>query len=289
MTHAEALSIHSTAALREKILSKELRQLHSVGIQEIAKFYDRHFKIKFSECMQGIGSLWEIHERRHVLVHRLGRADQQYRHKYHYTKKAPLTVEPSYLRDAFAVIESLVESVVKKATEVASAQQEGITAEPATLEVELEVAAASEAAGRLLSRRFHFVVNSRTAGDRTVALSDILVLSRKGEQGRVLVLSGEREDVRGYLNEIKKCEKKGLLSVLGITIHGQASELLSEPRDSTLPLATLEEIARRLPKRPWPKSIHKEVARAIGVSNTQCSRAMTQILNDERLLSLVAT
>ena len=289
MTHAEALSITNSANLRERIISKELRQLHSVGIKDIAKYYERHMGIKFPELLKNISHLWEMHDRRHILVHRIGRADQAYRHKYGYFNKGPLSIDKDYISTAISTIASFVDTLTSKIATLLQDDRNENNSEQDVLEIEIEVETASDESENLLLPSYPFIVKDRLKGDHGALLGDILAYSREGDEGSVLLLHGDRETVRTYLQELKKLEKKGLLSLTRKDILTVPKGRIKPEPPTTLDAETIEEIARRLPEQPWPKGIHKEIAQTLSISNTQCSRAINKILCEDSLLSLVGS
>jgi hypothetical protein len=287
LTHAEALSVASSAHLRERVLLKELRQLHSAGIKDIAKYYERRMEIKFPELLDGISRLWEMHDRRHLLVHQLGRADQAYRHKYGYARKGPLSIDEGYLSEAINTIIEFADTLEPKVTALLSDLHNREGADRNVFELEIEVETASDEAEHLFLPSYPFIVNDRATGERGALLSDILAYSRDGEEGVVLLLCSDRETVLAYLSELKKLEKRGLLSIIRKDIHKAPKDGMQDEPPTNLDRDTIEEIARRLPAQPWSKGIHKEIAQALSISNTQCSRAIKTILRDDSLLSLV--
>ena len=287
LTHAEALSMSSTAQPRERILSTELRQLHSAGVREVAKYYERHMGIRFPDLIDDFTRLLELHDRRHLLVHRLGRADQSYRHKYGYDKKGVLSIATDYLQNALQTISEFADALQ---TEVASLLAAGVDRDSEAqnaFEVEIEIATASDEAEHLLAPSYGFVVNDRVVGERGVVLNDILAYSRASDGWTTQVLCGDRETVRSYLREVKRLSKRGLLSVVREVVHEDPIGERRRQRPMTLDRGTVERIARLLPVKPWPTGVHKEIAMALSISNTQCSRAITAILRDESLSSLV--
>jgi hypothetical protein len=64
------------------VVSKKLRQLTSGGLEEIRKWYTGTVGIDLLAPGQGLADIQEIHDRRHLFVHRSGYADAQYSARY---------------------------------------------------------------------------------------------------------------------------------------------------------------------------------------------------------------
>ncbi len=80
---AQALSYPSIESLQEDIVGREIRQLTSGGLTEFEKFYRSRFGIDFKALGSGYyEKILEIHDRRHLYVHRNGICDEHYSSKY---------------------------------------------------------------------------------------------------------------------------------------------------------------------------------------------------------------
>lgn len=287
LTYGEILSCDDISRIRNKVLSIELRQLHSKGLREIAKYYEGTLGLRFSEITSHLDVLWEMIDRRHLLVHRLGRADEAYRHKYNYRGKGALSADDTYLKEALDLIEQFSAALKVQVAEILSSKI-SVNEDSDRVEIEIEVETASEEGERAVAPEFPFVVNDRKAGEHGAKLADILAYRRRGQDERkVLVLNGSRETVNSYISELKKRQRKGLLSVV-------RKEVLMAPgvplgfRSSSLDRQALEAIALSLPPEPWPAGLHKDIAARLRISNSEASRALRTISSDESLRSLVA-
>jgi len=97
-SQAELLSLKSTSEIFARIIKKECRKLSSGGFIDIIKYYKRHFEIDLADFAPGKSKMEEYHDRRHLLVHGLGKTDQQYREKYNTTKQG-ITIDEVYFND----------------------------------------------------------------------------------------------------------------------------------------------------------------------------------------------
>ncbi|MFA7302828.1 MAG: hypothetical protein WC030_03715 [Candidatus Paceibacterota bacterium] len=95
-TREQILSFASMDDLQRSLIDQDCRQLSSGGFQEITTFYRSKFQIDYRSLHPGINVLNEYHDRRHLLVHKLGQVDDGYRHRYSSTAKL-LSVDMPYL------------------------------------------------------------------------------------------------------------------------------------------------------------------------------------------------
>ncbi|SRR5208282_3226394 len=82
MSYAELLQIDQTSGVRAYIVNKGLRGLTSGGIEEIRRFYQKRLSFDIVAKTPDYEKIAEIHQRRHLYVHRGGRADGQYIRKF---------------------------------------------------------------------------------------------------------------------------------------------------------------------------------------------------------------
>ncbi len=79
---AQILSYGSIEEIQTEILNGECRQLTSSGFNYARKYYEKRFGIRFSDCSVPITEIEELHERRHLLVHRSGHIDSQFQKRF---------------------------------------------------------------------------------------------------------------------------------------------------------------------------------------------------------------
>ncbi len=79
---AKILSFRSIEEIQNEIIAAECRQLTSQGFNYARKYYEKRFGIYFSKCSVDIVEIEELHERRHIIVHRGGKIDTQYQKRF---------------------------------------------------------------------------------------------------------------------------------------------------------------------------------------------------------------
>lgn len=99
---AQLLSFQNIEELYDDIIQNECRQLTSRGFAYIGKYFDARFGIHFSEAPVEISSIREMHERRHLFVHRLGVIDVRYQQIFapELTAGEQLNVSEEYFQES---------------------------------------------------------------------------------------------------------------------------------------------------------------------------------------------
>lgn len=87
--------------LEKEYINKLVNKYSRGGLVELKKFYENNLNVKLSsfykieqEITYTYKEIEKLHDTRHLIIHQLGKTDQQYRDKYNYSKKTiQLTVE----------------------------------------------------------------------------------------------------------------------------------------------------------------------------------------------------
>lgn len=175
--------MQSISEAYSKIVYSELRQLTSRGFSEIAKYYKTRIKVDLMTLDIPWPRLTEAHDRRHILVHRLGKTDQAYRHRYNTTAKM-VSIDENYLFNSFQIILSFAEILVAKIKQ--SANNANLQRKNQSHKIaEIEIKPITSMGGQVLEPLFNF-----DATDRIVALSDIAVNITQKEESTYLRLVG---------------------------------------------------------------------------------------------------
>lgn len=269
---AELLSIKSPADIFNKIINKETRKLTSGGFNDIIKYYKKHFDIELSSFTPGKTKMEEYHERRHLLVHRLGKTDQQYRSKYN-TKSQSITVEETYLTDCiqdFKDFSILVQTQVKyKLKNELKENKSKVKVVESKSTITIEV---------LNENVDYFEANYEFwGGDEFSMFSNILDSKKQIEINKFEIeISGTERQILAYIRIIKRADRNNQLNAEFHKVKVLKSINKSEPR--FLDEKTILQIKEKLPEQPWETGIHKKVALELGLSNKLVSIAIQQLI-----------
>lgn len=274
-SHAELLSMNSPAELLNKVINKEVRKLTSGGFGDIIKYYKKHFEIELASFTPGKSKMEEYHDRRHLLVHRLGKTDQQYRDKYK-TTKPTITIEEQYLLDCFEDFKNFAELVnyqvfYKLKNDFAPKNNLAKCVER-KLQVEVEFLNGKEPS--FLDDSYEF-----WAGDDFSMFADILD-ERKYISDKIFIfnLSGTFRQIKSFSRILRRAQKQKEVQLTKVseisTLPGDIATKSRRVLDNEL----LEEIKAKLPKQPWQKGIHKIIATELNLTNSLVSAAIQQFM-----------
>ncbi len=267
-TQAELLSARSISYILSKIINRECRRLTSRGFYEVIKYYKSRFNIDLASIKPGKTAMGEYHERRHLLVHRLGKTDAQYRKNYGFTGRK-VSVDEEYLLQSFDDFEYFIDQVnqaisthIEKITDL---KQQNATS-PSALYRIIKNTAVEPA---IFNEEFQFWV-----GDELYFFKDIIGKKQYiGDREFELLLIGNEEVLRNFTKFIRRAEKKGhivarILSSTGLKITKLAK----------LDEVLIQRVKESLPEQPWPKGIHKEIATKLNASNRKVSSAIQTLI-----------
>ena len=111
-------------SLEEKFIEEKIGNLHRQGFNEIKRYYKKTFNVDFDSYNISINSsnysikdMYKIHDIRHLLVHRLGRTDEQFRSEHNYSGKIIVLSEEEvilYLQIIDGFVDFLKGALIKK-------------------------------------------------------------------------------------------------------------------------------------------------------------------------------
>ncbi|MCY1002812.1 hypothetical protein OWM54_37250 [Myxococcus sp. MISCRS1] len=259
--YGRLVSFTSLSDLFATIINKECRRLQNQGFSEIVKFYQKIVGIKIPD-VQGGNRLKEMYERRHLLVHRLGKTDEKYRHTYG-TQAKTITIDDQYLVESFATVLAFCMEMWDRAHGLLAHPEPSRREPPVTITI--EAVPFSKRAQEALSERFSFADPS---GERIIRLKDI-ELSRTSTHGTErLVLKGENEHLKQYLRHLKKLVRKDELQLIE-TVKDRL-DLRDYKREkilSSLSPDFVKRVEALIPQQlPLPTSFYRDAAAQLSLS-----------------------
>jgi hypothetical protein len=82
LSQRQLLAMARDKSVKSHIVDKTARALTGGGLEEIRKFYQQMLALDISTPSVSYAEIEEIHQRRHLYIHRSGYADRQYVHQY---------------------------------------------------------------------------------------------------------------------------------------------------------------------------------------------------------------
>nr|WP_297767931.1 Ig-like domain-containing protein [uncultured Butyrivibrio sp.] len=269
----ELLSCEDISLLHEKYIRGKCRNLHSGGFEEIQKYYKKVFATDFSTyCTQidgksyGLPFITQYHQRRHLIVHRLGKTDEQYRKKYN-TGELTIRLNEEDLSAFFQVLNSFGGFIERHLSSY-------ILTEPKQNVVEIVFEIVDDSVAECIEPAYEIKIKK----DHTIPLS--MILKSKEELFNdvyKVVLNGSFQYMRRYYKKLQKFESAGKIKGLQISCVSQEQK---QRKHKQYPWNEVEMVIALLPERPWKKNIHKEIARHLGWSNNKVSGIIDYIINE---------
>ncbi|MBM3120110.1 MAG: hypothetical protein FJ006_11315 [Chloroflexi bacterium] len=265
---AELLSAESLSDIFTRVIVRECRSLHGGGFGEIKKYYRKTLGIDFAVLVDVL-KLEEYHDRRHLLVHQLGKTDTIYQKK-HNTKQKTVTVDEKDLLESIDVLLAFANSVNERLDDICK-DVSPAKIKPANYNCKLILILETESARNFVLPTWQF-----WADNRLVFLRDILTSSRYLDEGTIeLDLQGDQTPIKNYLKQLKKYEKTGELTILAREAHNLEPCKLSAD--------DIVRIRTSLPAKPWPVNIHKTIALGLGLKTSEVYKAINQIIKEDDL------
>lgn len=258
----ELIANNSPTSIYSKIINRETRRLTSGGFNEFIKYYKKRFSIDLSSIEPGYKVMNEYHDRRNILVHRLGYTDESYRRKYNSSQKK-VAVDPEYISGLLDDIDRFSSQVAGKVESFISEHDfDGISHKSKLV---ADIHFLKEKVPACLQPNFQF-----WADDEYVVMTDLLTETSPAEDGRTRYYFSGSDRALNHLKRKLKKEQKNL----NISIIYAVDRVREERKRKSIPNHQIDAIKNELPDQPWPRGIHKEVARKLGLSNGLVSAAI---------------
>lgn len=267
LSQEDLIANNSPAKIFNRIINKETRQLTSGGFKEFIKYYKKRFNIDLSSISPGYQVMNEYHDRRHILVHRLGQTDEQYRKKYR-TEDKNLKVGAEYIEKLLSDISKFCAEVENQINTIISGYSSKGSVYNARFAIDIlfiknEIPAC-------LQPDFQY-----WADDEYVAMTDILIGTSPAEEGRTrYYFSGSDRALRKLKSYLRREIKKLKISIL---VNVDRVRILKKQKN--ISEVNLKLVHEKLPAQPWSKGIHKDIATELGFSNGVVSAAIDVLIS----------
>jgi hypothetical protein len=266
LSQEELIANNTPTKIYGKIINRETRKLTSGGFNEFIKYYKKRFSIDLSQVSPGYKRMNEYHDIRHILVHRLGQTDEAFRRKYH-TDSQQISVDTLLLNSLFDDLETFAVQAEEKIGELID--------EYADIDTEYNARYVTDILlldGDLpncLHPSYQF-----WADDEYVMMTDVLLGTSLAKEGRVrYYFNGSDRALRHLKRKLRREHKKLSISVSDVVVAFRFDK-----KQRLVPEDVISLVRNELPDQPWPKGIHKEIAKKHGLSNAKVSAAIDALI-----------
>jgi hypothetical protein len=244
----------------------------SGGFSEIVKYYKKTLLIDIAEIKPKREIIEEYHQRRHLLVHRLGKTDQFYRDRYNFSEPN-ITVEKYYLEHCFEDFREFAHEIhnqikikldnnfyIKKTKQKSEAK----------CKIVLDLTSKKI---NIFDLNYEFL-----SGDSITRFGNLFEQKIKHENNtETIIISGTKIEILAYTNILNAEIKRGKIKA---EVETKFSQKDSEKPKKELTQYLIDKIKSRLPEQPWIKNQHKKTARELGLSNKTVSRAIEMLIEE---------
>ena len=258
------LSANSIGTLWGELITKKCRSLQAQGFNTVKKFYEKTFHFDFSSLISEVSFLNKIYDMRHLLVHKLGHTDEEYRKKYNYPNKF-ISVSTEDLECAFASLIKLSEFIDQSTIKLIQ-DEENYFNKPFIYYTEI----------LLLTENIPLIFNhdySFSYDNKFYLFKDIAQNFFISEKKITLRLAGKKEVIKNFLKIISSLEKEEEIKILNKKTEKD------DLTDLNLYIApeSYNKIKEKVTGGEILKESEKEFAKELGLSKSRLHRAIKQI------------
>ncbi|MGE4514806.1 MAG: hypothetical protein AB7E26_13490 [Chryseobacterium sp.] len=204
----QILNFPSLTDIEDEILTKETRRLTSGGLEESFKYFKKRFNIDFKNLGINFRLIEEIHERRHLFVHRNGSCDSQYLAKYpesSFSVGKIIKLEHQYIINSINIILDFAKLLNEKILDLFPTSKRKLKKE---IGIKTYTTGDHKIMIELLSNSASYDVNNDLLNDEIVNIKvpllnyviQYFIIDRKV----ILFLSANDEDLRNIMYTIKQ-------------------------------------------------------------------------------------
>lgn len=245
--HNELLSMNSTADIFSKLIQDQLRKLKNGGLDELVLYYKEVFKIEIDKNSDLYLRLIKYHKQRHILIHRLGKVDDEYKKKYSYNF-SHLNINETILLECledFMTFVNEIETSLKEKIKIDFHKIEQPKKIEKQYRIKIEILKGNP---EILKDEFQFSID-----DKFFTLSKIL-RDRDSIDAKNLILNiaGKSLEVEQYKLLLEKEASRNKIKLEYL--------IKKEKQQAPLSKEILKKIKDALPPTPWQAGISSELA-----------------------------
>jgi hypothetical protein len=260
--------------IRNEFLSSIYRKITSGGVNETKKIFNKTLSIDF-EKVKGYDKTKIIYDYRHLLVHRLGKTDEQFRKK-HSTNVRKITLTSDIIEKSFIDFYEFNEQLSYAVQEVIDCHNVQL---PRIKDQYLKYTIKSLDGNikRYINPDLTFI-----AEDEVVKLADLIEQYYVEANILHLSISGSDYVVLAFRSIITDLKKKCLIDIIE---SGSVQNV--QKKNVQITQEEIDSVKKLLPEQPWKTGIHKEIAQQLGYSHIKVSTAIKILINNGDFLPQV--
>lgn len=270
-SQGQLLSFNSISSLHTNLINNECRKIQNQGISRVSDYFKKRFNIDFKLCQIDLKEIVEMHDRRNILVHRMGRADESYKRKYKF-EDSRITIEKKYIISSFSNIHKLTNFIYVECEKILNTQRD-INSKDPRFTVEIIFKTLISGYVPVLDKDYSYL-----CGEEIIYLRDIIYRHHYDNIGRIhsIKASGSPFQMKSLINEFESSENNHQIEIIKCNTKEGIKRL--KYRDYRFSYSMLRKIDDMLPSGKLPIDIHKSIAKKCGIREIQAKQAIGQIL-----------
>lgn len=252
------LTFDSIEELFSTLVDQELRRLQTAGFEKIVKHYRSHLQLNFNWSTVPLAKIIRMYEERHLLVHRLGTTDKQYRHNYNVDVHT-IVISQEDWKESVEVIQQFATFIAQETEQFFPSLQ--LSDLPRQVVAQAGFQSSSPAV--VASTRDDFSLSY--LGEEHI-LKDILVSKTELEENTVILhLKGPKVLVDKYIAHLKNLKNDGLIN----NLHSYHRSKWDPSTDPLISHEKILELEPELPTYPWKKGYVSDFAKEHSLERRQ--------------------
>ena len=271
ISYPHLLSFKNASEILSYVINKECRALQNGGFLDITKYFRNRLKIELNNFKEPLRLIFECHDKRHLIVHRLGLTDKEYRHKYA-TEAKKVNISEKYLISAFKIIRAFCDFVLNESLQIINSA-DSFLSQPDDSFVRIAVKALDKKGIEAIKKNYIFSFD-----DNVIQLKDLnLQAIKETDDIYNLIISGDINFLKRYIAILKKLEFNKSIEIINIEL----TEVKQTKRKNiSISIEMFEKIKNHVPPQPWEKGMHKMIASKLGISNTTVQAVIKKLISD---------
>ncbi|GJG89774.1 hypothetical protein tb265_49550 [Gemmatimonadetes bacterium T265] len=257
----------SVTSIASHVLSKDLRALSSGGFKRIVGYYKQRFAIDLAACPVSLSAISEVIDRRHLLVHTLGRTDKKYR-RDHAVEARRVTVGRTYFAESLEALRQAAAWIDAEGERLVRRPRLGPSATPSLTRITYHVWPRTRRGRASVNLDYVFETE-----DEIVSLRDLIVSVVNEGDRHSLTLRGSDAQLDAYWRVLLWLKERG-------DLHGARCEVIRRPKrgPAGIPKTVLEAVETVLGGRTsLPQGMKRRLAEKHGVAAAVVGRAVDYV------------
>ncbi len=271
LSYPHLLSFKNPSEILSYIINKECRNLQNGGFIDISKYFRKSLKVELNNFNGSLKLISEYHDKRHLIVHRLGFTDKEYRHKYN-TDIKRVNINEKYLISAFKNIRAFCEFVLNESTKIINSTDNLLNQTDETFAT-IALKTLDKKGNEAIKKNYSFSFDENIVQLKDLSLQTI----KKTDDIYNLIISGDINYLKRYIAILKKLDVNKSIEFINIELTEAKP---SKKKNIPLSVEMFEKIRNLLPAQPWEKGIHKIIASKLGVTNKTVQAVIRKLISD---------